>query len=101
MSPPGVSEQPKPLGLLRDCPFWPRYWWRVHFLRGRMGTRNEGAGDKAPSYRERSQTTDGRCESGHGKSSGSHHEDSLQLFVHRDRDQEGAVLIGGPSPSGG
>ena len=64
------------------------------------GDIDEGAGDKASSYRERSKTTDGRCDSGHGKSSGSHHEDSLQRFGHCDRDQEGAVLIGGPSPSG-
>ena len=64
------------------------------------GTWNEGAGDKASGYRERSETTDGRCDSGDGKSSGSHHEDSFQPCGHRDRDQKGAVLIGGPSPSG-
>ena len=99
--PDGIQHCGPPLSHLNGLFILAQILVRVHFLRGRMGTRNEGAGNKAPSYRERSQATDGRCESSHGKSSGSHHEDSLQPCGHRDRHEAGALLIDGPSPSGG
>jgi hypothetical protein len=44
-------------------------------------------------YKDHGVSGDGRCDSGHGKSSGSHHEDSLQACGHRNGDQRQALPL--------
>jgi hypothetical protein len=52
-----------------------------------MGDGNERTGDEASSRRERSETADGRRNSGHGKGSGSCREDGLQGRGGHNRDR--------------
>ena len=64
---------------LETIHFGPEYCVRAVFLRrGEWGDENGRTGDKASNRRERSETTDGRRNPGHGKGSGRRHEDSPQ-----------------------